>query len=315
MAFRAGLLVAMLILPLALHGAQYPALDAAKACSAKNKTDEVQLAGVVFRTYSEPNDGACLQVIRDGKVIFERTNDTGGLFTIGQAANKDWGWPAIANGTDITGRGHPDMIVSHYTGGAHCCTSDYVFELEPVFRLLATLDAEDSDGAYFSDLDHNHHYYYLANDWTFAYWRGSFADSPAPAVTLGFADNAKGGGYGLALDKMERPAPTTAEWAKQVQEARAAFTGDNQFSGGIGSKLWGDMLDLIYTGHSDMAWKLFDGAWPGARVGKDQFLADFCSQLKTSPYWPGLKEGIQSAPPVCSMAAPKNTVVETPASH
>jgi hypothetical protein len=305
----------MLILPLVLHGAQYPALDAAKACSAGNKTDEVRLGEIVFRTYNQANDGACLQVIREGKVIFQRTNDTGGWFKIGQAANQDWGWPAIANGADITGRGHPDLIVSHFTGGAHCCTSHYVFELEPAFKLLATLDAEDSDGAYFSDLDHDHHYYYLANDWTFSYWQASFADSPAPAVILRFEDDAKDGGYHLALDKMAQPAPKAADWDKEIKEARAAFSAGNQFSGGIGSKLWGDMLDLIYAGHSDLAWRLFDATWPAARTGKDKFLADFCSQLKTSPYWPGLREGIPSAPPACSIAGPKNTVIAKPASR
>jgi hypothetical protein len=75
------------------------------------------------------------------------------------------------------------------------------------------------------------------------------------------------------------------------------------------------MLDLIYTGHSDLGWKLFDGAWPAQRAGKDKFLGDFCTQLRTSPYWADLKKGIPSAPPACSVAGPKNGVAEKPASH
>lgn len=38
--------------------------------------------------------------------------DNGGRYILGQHADPQSGIPAIKNGTDVTGRGHPDMIVS-----------------------------------------------------------------------------------------------------------------------------------------------------------------------------------------------------------
>jgi len=45
------------------------------------------------------------------------------------------------------------------------------------------------------------------------------------------------------------------------------------------------MLDLIYTGNMNAAWKFFDKAWVKRVKGKDKFLREFREQLKTSPYW------------------------------
>jgi hypothetical protein len=279
----------------------------ANACLRSNLKDSAKVGQYSFRSYKNLAGDACLQVSRDGKVIFRRTLGNAGYFALGQSANKEWKVPAIANGTDITGRGHPDMIVSFYTGGAHCCTFHYIFELDPEFKLLATLDAEDGDFAHFSPLDGEPHYYYLAYDWTFAYWRESFAGSPAPAVILQFEDDGKSGNYHLALDKMRRPEPSQDEWKKATKEARDAFTENNPFDEGIGPELWGHMLNLIYSGHSDLAWKLFDEAWPTKKSGKEKFLSDFCSQLKISPYWPDLEKSIPAMPAACSKAPPRNT--------
>jgi hypothetical protein len=198
------------------------------------------------------------------------------------------------------------MIVTNLSGGAHCCSIHYVFEVDPNLWLLARIDDGDGDGAHFADLDGNHRYYYVGNDWTFSFWDVSFANSPAPAptVVLRFVENAKPAGYHLAIDKMQRPAPTPAEWSKAVREASAAFGENGGFGDGIGSELWSNMLNLIYTGHSELAWKLFDQAWPLQRPDKDKFLTGFCSQLKSSPYWPDLESTLQNTPPACAAAKP-----------
>ena len=199
--------------------AQFAVQNPATACAREHQKGAARVGRFVFRTYLS-EDGACLQVFLGDKVIFRRTIDSPQGYTLGQSANKRDHVPAIANGTDITGRGRPNMIVSLYTGGAHCCLMHYVFELEPEFKLVATLDAQDTWPAYFADLDGNHRYYYLAEDWTFAYWYMSFAGSPFHSVVLQFVDDSKGGSYHLALDKMQRPAPTPAEWKKALEKVR-----------------------------------------------------------------------------------------------
>jgi hypothetical protein len=300
-----GILFALSLSTPLFSFAQIGADDPGTACARDYQKTIVPMGTLTFRTYANQLTGdACLQVLRMGKVIFRRTIGNDGNYTLGQAADRRSGAPRISNGTDITGRGHPDMIVSFYTGGAHCCSLYYIFELEPRFKLLATLDGEDG-GGYFKSMGGS--YYFLTNDWPFAYWKTSFSDSPAPEIILRFADEPRGGGYHLALDKMQRPHPTIEEWNTRLREAHEAFGESNPFSDGIGSYLWGNMLELIYEGHSELAWKLLDESWPADRKGKNSFLSDFCSQLKTSPYWPDLQPSIPNSPQVCTEARPKNT--------
>ena len=302
--FRLALLGLMFVGPTHLLVAQFPAENPTAACSREHVKDTAKVGQYVFRSYSDKDAGtACLQILNDGKVIFRRTNDNDGDYTIGQPADKRWKVPAIANGTDITGRGHPDMIIAHYTGGAHCCLLHYVFELEPNFRLLATLDAEDSWPAYFEDLDGNQHYYYMAEDWTFAYWPSSFAGSPFAPIVLQFVDDEQGGKYHLALDKMQRPEPTPEEWSKSLREARQTFATDSLWLDG-GVTIWQTVLNLIYSGHSDLAWKFVDESWPAKTKGKNDGLDDFCSILKSSPYWPDIEPTVKNAPPACANAKP-----------
>lgn len=282
--------------------AQTPAQREAAACSPQNLVDSVTVHGFVFRSYEHRDDGtACLEVVRGSAVLFRRTDAE--HYTLGQPGEPEVTGSQIVNGADITGRGHPDMVASEWTGGAHCCRADYVFELEPAFRLLAELDSADDDTAHFADPDGNHRYYFFTSDWTFAYWPGSFAGSPSAPVVLRFVDDAKGGSYHLALDKMRKPPPDAKEWSTEVQDARKTIASD-AMQVDSGTTVWNPMLNLIYQGHSDLAWKFLDQAWPTAVAGKQKWLGDFCSLLKSSPYWPDLGPSISTMPPACTAAKP-----------
>ena len=175
---------------------------------------------VQFTAYKS-SDGACVQATSGGKVVYNHSVDSFETFTLGQPADAQDNIAAIANGTDVTGRGRPDMIVSLFTGGAHCCTIHYVFELEPQFKLLATLNDSDDDLAHFARSGADPRYYYITADWTFGYWPTCFACSPSELVTLQWVDDDKGGGFHLAMDKMQKPAPTPAEWNKKLSAAQA----------------------------------------------------------------------------------------------
>ncbi len=75
----------------------------------------------------------------------------------------------------------------------------------------------------------------------------------------------------------------------------------------IGQPLWGTVLDLIYAGHSDLAWKFVDAVGPKAQEKPFPALADFCGLLKRSPYWADLQPTLQNVPPACANAAPAVT--------
>lgn len=298
--------------------AQGPVEPPSPECIPANLTGTATVGQYVFKAYTDRTNGnGCLEVLQSSrperriirkfvpKVVFRKTLEGMGEFELGQPAREQYGIPKIENGADITGRGRANMIVTNFTGGAHCCFSHFIFEVEPTLWLLAKIDDGDGEGAHFADLDGNHHYYYVGNDWTFSYWNASFASSPSPSVILRFVEDKNGGGsYHLAIDKMQRPAPTTAEWNKALREAGDAFGESAAFGDGLGSELWSNMLNLIYTGHSDLAWKLFDQAWPLQKPGKDKFLSGFCAQLKTSPYWPDLAPTVNDAPAACVSASP-----------
>jgi len=175
-----------------------------------------------------------------------------------------------------------------------------ILELGKQFSEVAEIRADHSAGAHFEDLRHDGKYEFVAEDWAFAYWHASFAYSPVPAVVL--MPDEKGVLnyylYHLALDLMERPAPTATEFDSLVNKVKQA---SDWHEGGVPPELWGEMLDLIYTGHPPLAWKLLDQSWPEEKPGKNGFIGAFCDRLGQSRYWADLSTLLSDshAPPDC----------------
>jgi len=295
--------------------AQNPIDPYTDVCYWLNLKEASIVDGFDFHAYKEGDSGkACFEIrlgSRTGQVLYRKTVESFGEFRLGQKADPVHDIPFIQDGTDLLGRGRPDMIVTTWSGGARCCFHHIVFELKPELKVAARIDDGDGDTAHFADLDGNGHYYYLGNDWTFAYWDPDSPDSFAPAIVLRFVDDDHGGSYHIAMDKMRTPEPTPEEWKQAVGEAGDSFTQEGGFGDGTGSKLWSNMVNLIYTGHSNLAWKLLDDTWltPGQSqlqgLNKEKFLSDFCSQLKTSHYWPDIEKTLQEVPATCSAAKPR----------
>jgi hypothetical protein len=274
------------------------------ACSSKFHQHSVTVDGYVFKTYQElnlKNESACLEVARAGKVVFRKVKE-GGEFSLGQEAQPEYKVPGILPGTDVTGRGHPNMIASYYSGGGHCCTSILLFELEPQLNLLVTLDTSDNDIAHFERDPQDGGFDFINWDEIFAYWHSSFNGSPMPKLIFRPASDEKGNlAFRLDLKKMSIQAPTVQEWQRDfISKAREAFAPGAPFENyNAGPELWKPMLDLIYCGHADWAWKLVDAVWPADKPGKEEFLDEFCGQLAKSEYWPDLKQQIGKPPTAC----------------
>ncbi|MGD0158416.1 MAG: hypothetical protein ABSB50_20185 [Terracidiphilus sp.] len=297
-----GLAAVVWLVAARASGAQGPAENPAEACAAKNQADAVTVGQYLFKAYKS-DDGACLEVTTRGKVVYSQSVDSFETFTLGQPGDAQENIPAIANGTDVTGRGQPDMIVSLFTGGAHCCMMHWVFELQPEFKLLATLNDADDDLAHFDRDRKDGRHNYITADWTFGYWPTCFACSPSEVVTLRWTDDAKGGGFHLALGKMQTPAPTPAAWNKELSAAQKVVAAGDADS--IGRTMWQTVLDLIYAGHSDLAWKFVDELGPKAQQNPLPALEDFCALLKQSPYWADLQPTLKDMPAACANAPAK----------
>jgi len=182
----------------------------------------------------------------------------------------------IAIGRDITGKGVPNLVISYWSGGAHCCYTAHVFEIGGRFRKIASLNAENGP-LDFEDLDGDGALEFVFRDWTFAYWRTSFNYSPAPRVVLRFQN----GAYRMAPDFMRKPPASNDLLKEKAQEVlKGDWTNER-----VPPELWRYMVELIYSGNAKQAWAFFDMAWRPGAPGKATFLKDFRSQLAKSPYW------------------------------
>jgi hypothetical protein len=203
----------------------------------------------------------------------------------------------LRNTLDKTGNGIPDVMINYYSGGAHCCAESFFIDLGDWATSVDELGTghvgmnakgkNPKGGLFFETADN-----------TFAYWGGGFAGSPFPDVILEF----KNGKLRPNFDQMRKPAPSLAILKRKAQNVRQKlslepykgienqdtiiykeeFIGEPDF--------WGEMLDLIYTGHEDLAWQYLDLVWSPQKQGKSIFIQDFNSQLNESDYWKMIQE-------------------------
>ncbi len=243
--------------------------------------DEQSFGDYVVRIYSMNDylsDGS-YEILRKGVRVHAAH---GCRFRIGSIDEEDESNNLITIGSDITGDGRPNLVVSEWTGGAHCCFMVHLFEIGNRFRHIETINEGHGGCTHFENLDNDPALEFLMHDWTFAYWRTSFAGSPAPQVILKY----KGKKYGMAHDLMRKPGIPHDELVQLANDIRA--TGKWEYNPPP-VKLWDRMLDLIYTGNMSQAWTLFELTWPEGIGGKNDFLRDFKSQLTLSDYWNDLQ--------------------------
>ena len=238
------------------------------------------------RIYSETDGFDHLEILKSGRIVHEMTGYhlyIGYIYGDEEFAkfHKTVSAKLIVMGGDITGRGVPNLVVSEFSGGAHCCLNFHIFEIGEECREIAVLDAAHGDLAHFEKRSGEKGLVFVANDWAFAYWNASFAESPAPEVILRFSD----GRYRLAVDLMRRPAPSDETVEEQIRQVHVDRAWEE---GGRPVRLWKFMLDLIYTGNATAAREFFEKAWVPGVPGKTEFLAEFRSQLAKSKYWEDL---------------------------
>jgi hypothetical protein len=89
---------------------------------------------------------------------------------------------------DLEHDGQPDVVLDLYTGGAHCCSVEQIFALDPGTGTYMVSQHDFGDpGERIVDLGHNGRYEFLTADDTFAYAFTAFAASGLPIKILTFA--------------------------------------------------------------------------------------------------------------------------------
>lgn len=267
------------------------------------------MARIYFDSKAKDGSDAYFEILKDGKQVYlQKAKNKDETFFIGTMYKDDTDAVLVKMGMEFVGNSQPDLLISEWSGYANCCLTFHIFEIGPTFKKIGTINAEFGDaGPHFVHLDDNPKATGVAiriRDWTFANWNTDFADSPAPIVVLRFSD----GEYRMAPDLMRAtvpPAGALDSLAAAVRNYAPSAKGGAWPDAHVSPQLWATMLDLIYTGNADAAWKFLDSAWPPKVSGKDVFARDFRAQLAKSQYWPVVKTMIAkpSTSPTPSQAA------------
>ena len=189
--------------------------------------------------------------------------------------------------TNITGNGIPNLVISEYSGGAHCCSTYHIYELGDEFREVDTIETRDG-GMVFTNLTDSVIPEIQMADWGYAYVFTCFAASHAPDIVLQYTD----GKYQVATNLMFTEPPTDDEFTAIVQEIKTTYATPAEGETNVvppniwGSNaiLWDKMLDLTYQGHVDLALQLFDQCWQAEWKDRDAAVKLFWESVGGSQY-------------------------------
>ena len=234
---------------------------------------------------NDPIDWFCLIYIsKDGKRIFESET---GMRIFGYGVDE-----YIENADDIKTDllkdydkdGVPEIAFSTFSGGAHCCSNQYVIELSNPISIMLDLSTE-STGVSFIDLNKDGIMEISTADGVFDYWHSGYSTSHRPKVILSLQD----GKYKPDPKYMISPAPTDNELMVKVQE----FKDSEKIFGGDSSGTWNYVLDLIYSGNIKSAQKYVDLVWDingksGDFKTKENFWKELDDEIRSSSYYDDL---------------------------
>ena len=185
--------------------------------------------------------------------------------------------PTIGAGDDFNSDGILEVLLTQYSGGAHCCYTVTVVEMSQPARIVAVIDA--GNGMTAEKLPSGE---ILLNipDQSFDYWRAPHAGSPFPDVWYRLKNHR----LEVAIDKMlaAEPPLDDVSFGPRAAFIRTITTTDPR---ALNADLWSPMLDYLYSGREAECWRFFDACWPDDAPGKEEFKADFLGVLQGSPRW------------------------------
>ena len=186
---------------------------------------------------------------------------------------------------DITGEKIPELLISEWSGGAHCCYTFHLFRLGDAFSHIQDIPLLDADESAFVRRPGVKSLVLASFDFSaFAYFPKDFADSPAGRVFLSFQD----GKFRPDARLMKANAPTDAEIAKCAGLFKPSLAWKQESNASQPMGMWYYATDLIYTGNAARAWKFLDAAWGGSAADKKKYLDDYRRRFRKSAYYQDL---------------------------
>lgn len=222
------------------------------------------------------HDEGRVRIYRKGKKVYEE-REFGSYFYLGNRFDDSLKGKDPHSGKDLNGNSIPDLIITQWTGGAHCCNYLKIFELGNNFRKLIEVSG-GSSGFGVVDLDGDNFPEVEFWDWPIDYSFTGFSDSAQGRTILKFEK----GKYQVSRKLMIARAPSVKRIIKIQNEIKNAFMRENQ---NIPYEFLNTMMELSYSGHMDLAFKIADKTWPNEKNGLTEFKIKFKNLLNASPYW------------------------------
>lgn len=231
------------------------------------------------------------EILKDGNRVYA---GSGYSFAIGYFLAQDQSPDSVKLkvGDDFTGEGVPELLISEWSGGAHCCYTFHLFRLGDAFSHIQDIPLLDADESAFVRRPGIKSLVLVSNDYSaFGYFPKNFAESPAGRVFLSFQD----GKFRPDARLMKANAPTDAEIAKCAGLFKPSLAWKQESNAGQPLGMWYYATDLLYSGNADAAWEFLDAAWGGSAADKKRYLDDYRRRFRKSTYYQDLMR-LQQAP-------------------
>ena len=158
----------------------------------------------------------------------------------------------------LLGSNKKQLVISQYTGGAHCCNHYWIYELSPKFRLLFrskdfdTIGYSDSQKL-FQNIDHDADLEIVDGTPAFHYFDDlAFVSSPVPKLIFDY--NRRTRKFELANRHFAKYLlKDKTEWIARTEAVRDSNPSQYQVD------TLGVFLDFVYAGQEKTGWKYYHG--------------------------------------------------------
>lgn len=183
------------------------------------------------RPEQEEKPNLFFQIFRKNKLVFKgsETTERAGEISL----------------QDLNGDRNSEVIVSTFTGGAHCCTIHKIYSWQNGRLLKAETGYQDGEGGSFRDLDSDGKLEFISYDNSFLYAFSSYAGSFAPTKVYALQS-------GRLVD-VTRQYPK--ELRKTLQQMFAAFQDIKRQQGEVNGVLAGYVAQKIMLGEYEQGWQ------------------------------------------------------------
>ncbi len=186
-------------------------------------------------------------------------------------------------GTDVTGDGSPDVIITDYSGGAHCCFTYYIFELREPLNIISIYTGDGSFS--FDELDGRPGLEVVTTDDFYTEWINGYVGAPFPHFMWRY----NGSTYEPDPDLTRQQPLKEAEFQRLVQQVRdGEWPASESY---LPREFLSVTLELIYGGNLVQALDFIQATWPAQKPGQAEFVAELLQcRMRDNAIWPMLAE-------------------------